>query len=89
VKLLENATTTLTPPSVSEISNQINNEVPELVVQPVQVVKKPELENIKTLTHQGTVIKVSKKAWKLEMERKKQEKLRRLDVQTSEPSNLI
>jgi hypothetical protein len=86
VKLLGNATTTLKPLSVSEISNQINNEVPELVVN---VAKKPEQENIKTLTHQGTVIKVSKKAWKLEMERKKQEKLRRLDEQTLEPSNLI
>jgi len=70
-----------------EIANKISNEVPEKVEleMPISMaVEKPESEPNKTIYHQGKPIKVSKKAWKLENERKRQEKLRKLELDDSQ-----
>jgi hypothetical protein len=74
--------------SGKDFGAMLSNEVPDKIDTPKT--EKPE-EQAKTIIHQGKVLKVSKKAYKLEMERKKQEKLKNLallDAQ-QEMSNVL
>ncbi|XP_059489189.1 insulin-like growth factor-binding protein complex acid labile subunit [Neocloeon triangulifer] len=70
---------------LKEISNKISNELPEEQVAKIDAEPENELSpipkednNLMAILHDGKMVKISKKAHKLEMERKRQEKLKRL-----------